>query len=311
MGPYDPPRVIKTEIIAEMPRKFASDGAQRGQITSRYARPQIGVDFYLEGPSFDRAGNLYFVDVPHGRIFRMRGDSGEIELAADYDGEPNGLKIHRDGRIFIADFRHGIMVLDPDTGAVGHFEDLKPGESFKGLNDLVFGLNGDLYFTDQGKTGLHDPTGRVYRFTAQGRLEALIETLPGPNGLVLSPDQKTLYVGSRNNAIWWMPLNPMKPPSRVGTFTTMSGFGTPDGMAVDDVGNVFCCQMNMGVVWGFNKIGLPIYRIESAGSPKTSNLAFGGPENRDLFILDGKGRIMRAEMPDPGLTMYSHLENEQ
>lgn len=311
MGPYDPPRVIKAEIVAEMPKKFSASGAQSGRITTRYARPQVGVDFYLEGPSFDRLDNLYFVDVPHGRIFRMRGDSREIELATEYDGEPNGLKIHRDGRIFIADFRHGIMVLDPDSGNVAHFADLKPGESFKGVNDLVFGLNGDLYFTDQGKTGLQDPTGRVYRFTTQGLLEALIETLPGPNGLVLSPDQKTLYVGSRNNSIWWMPLNPSKPPSRVGNFATMPGFGTPDGMAVDSAGNVFCCQMNMGMVWGFNRIGLPIYRIESAGSPKTSNLAFGGPGNRDLFILDGKGKIMKAEMPDSGLMMYSHKEDDQ
>jgi gluconolactonase len=306
MGPYDPPAVIKTGLVAEMPRKFAKAGSQPGKVGERYARPQTDVDFYLEGPSFDRDGNLYFTDVPHGRIFRMAPD-GEIDLACEYDGEPNGLKIHKDGRIFIADYRHGIVVLDPKTGAIGPLDDLRPAESFKGPNDLVFASNGDLYFTDQGKTGLHDPTGRVYRFTASGQLQALIETLPGPNGLVLDPAEKVLYVGSRANAIWWQPLNDARPTGRVGTFATMTGFGTPDGMAADEAGNILCVQHNMGVVWVFNRIGLPVYRIETCTTDKLTNLAYGGPDRKDLYILDGNGKILVARMPVPGLTMYSHM----
>ena len=86
MAAYDPPEIIKTEIVATMPERYSRKGSSPGRIATRYARPQVGVDFYLEGPAFDRAGNLYFVDVPHGRIFRM--DPGfRIELAAEYDGE--------------------------------------------------------------------------------------------------------------------------------------------------------------------------------------------------------------------------------
>jgi gluconolactonase len=305
MGPYDPPQVIETEVVATMPAKYAQSGSSPGRPASRYARVQVGVDFYLEGPSFDRAGNLYFTDVPHGRIFRM-APGGEIDLAVEYDGEPNGLKIHKDGRIFIADFRHGIMVLDPTRGTIAPFDDFRPAESFKGLNDLVFASNGDLYFTDQGKTGLHDPSGRVYRYTAGGHLQALIETLPGPNGLVLDPSEKILYVGSRANAIWWQPLYDPRPSSRVGTFATMTGFGTPDGMAVDEAGNVLCVQHSMGVVWVFNRLGLPVYRIETCTTDKLTNVAYGGPERRDLYILDGNGTILVARMPAPGLTMYAH-----
>jgi gluconolactonase len=305
MGPYDPPQVIKTEIVAVMPERFTKAGSRPGKVSSRYARPQVGVDCYLEGPSFDRAGRLYFTDVPHGRIFRM-DPFGEIDLVAEYDGEPNGLKIHKDGRIFIADYRHGVMVLDPGSGTVEPFADLLPAESFKGLNDLVFASNGDLYFTDQGKTGLHDPTGRVYRFTASGRLEALIETLPGPNGLVLDPAEKVLYVGSRANAIWWQPLFERRPPARAGTFATMPGFGTPDGMAVDEAGNVLCVQHNMGVVWAFNRIGLPVWRIETCAGDKLTNIAYGGPVRKDLHILDGNGKILVAHLPVPGLAMYAY-----
>lgn len=306
MGPYDSPKVIKTELFAEVPAKFAKTGSHPGRVGERYARPQTDVDFYLEGPAFDRSGNLFFTDVPHGRIFKMAPD-GNIDLAAEYDGEPNGLKIHKDGRIFIADYRHGIVVFEPKSGAVGPIADLRPAESFKGPNDLVFASNGDLYFTDQGQTGLHDPAGRVYRFTASGNLQALIETLPGPNGLVLDPSEKTLYVGSRANAIWWQPMHDARPTARVGIFATMTGFGTPDGMAVDEAGNILCVQHNMGVVWVFNRIGLPIYRIETCTTDKLTNIAFGGPERRDLYILDGNGKILVARMPIPGLTMYSHM----
>ncbi len=306
MAAYDPPQPIRTEIVAAMPAKYARGGSSPGRISTRYARPQVGVDFYLEGPAFDRAGNLYFVDVPHGRIFRM-SPSFEIELAAEYDGEPNGLAVHKDGRVFIADFRHGVMVLDPVRGAVTPFLDFRFGESFKGLNDLCFASNGDLYFTDQGQTGLHDPTGRVYRYSTDGRLECMIATVPGPNGVCLSPDDKTLYVDCRANQVWWLPLDHARPPSRAGVFASMSGFGTPDGMAVDAAGNVLCAQMNMGVIWGFGRTGLPIWRIDTCKSPKMSNMAYGGPDNRRLFITDGSGFILVAEMPEPGLRLYSHL----
>jgi len=69
------------------------------------------LDCFLEGPSFDRAGNLYVTDIPFGRVFCV-SPGGEWTQVAEYDGWPNGLKIHKDGRIFITDYRRGIVVLD-------------------------------------------------------------------------------------------------------------------------------------------------------------------------------------------------------
>ncbi|MGH6922061.1 MAG: SMP-30/gluconolactonase/LRE family protein, partial [Geminicoccaceae bacterium] len=84
MGPYDPPEVIETEVVAVLPERFTRAGSQPGKVSSRYARPQVGVGCYLEGPSFGRDGHLYFTDVPHGRIFCM-APSGDIDLVAEYD----------------------------------------------------------------------------------------------------------------------------------------------------------------------------------------------------------------------------------
>ena len=93
---------------------------------------------------------------------------GKVTIVAEYDGEPNGLKIHRDGRIFIADHKHGLLLLDPASGKVSTILDRPYRERFKGLNDLIFARNGDLYFTDQGESDLRDPAGRLYRLGAEG-----------------------------------------------------------------------------------------------------------------------------------------------
>ncbi|MDO9355679.1 MAG: MFS transporter [Solirubrobacteraceae bacterium] len=90
------------------------------------------IDSFLEGPSFDRKGRLYVTDIPNGRIFRI-SPLGEWELVCTYDGWPNGLKIHQDGRIFITDYKRGLMVLDPQTGNIQPLLDSAGSEGFKGV----------------------------------------------------------------------------------------------------------------------------------------------------------------------------------
>jgi gluconolactonase len=116
---------------------------------------------FLEGPSFDLDVNLYCVDVAYGRIFTI-STNGVFNVVAEYDGWPNGLKINKVGKIFIADYKHGIMQLDPKTGQVSLVLERYRAERFKGVSDLVLASNGDMYFTDQGLTGLQDPSGRVF-----------------------------------------------------------------------------------------------------------------------------------------------------
>ena len=125
-------------------------------------RPGQPTDCFIEGPSFDADGNLYIVDIPFGRIFRIAPDR-KWSLVVEYDGWPNGLKIAADGRILVADYRRGIMELDARAGRMQQVLTSRNSESFRGCNDLHIAANGDIYFTDQGQTGLHDPTGRVYR----------------------------------------------------------------------------------------------------------------------------------------------------
>ncbi len=261
---------------------------------------------FLEGPSIDRNGRLLCVDIRAGRVYRISMEK-KWEVLVEYDGTPNGLKLHKDGRAFIADRKNGLMVLDPSTGKIENLlSGPKAGEAFKGLNDLHFASNGDLYFTDQGRTGLQDSSGHVYRLTAAGSLETIIANAPSPNGLVLSKRENALYVAvTRANAIWRIDLDDAA--KRAGLFAQLPCAG-PDGVALDDSGNVIVAHPTLGGVWVYNRIGLPLHFIATSAGEMTTNIAFGGADNRTLFITESKtGSILSAPMPAPGRTMFSHM----
>ncbi|MDP6707865.1 MAG: SMP-30/gluconolactonase/LRE family protein [Alphaproteobacteria bacterium] len=307
---FPPPRVIEAEVFACLPDSLRKDGVSSEWLEMQLAGAGAGWPrhSFLEGPAFDRDGNLYCVDIPFGRVFRVTPE-GEWEVAADYDGNPNGLAIHRDGRLFIADCRLGVMVMEPESGHVEPFFQRSAFEHLKGVNDLFFATNGDLYVTDMGQSGLQDPTGKLYRIRPDGAHEILLDNVPGPNGLVLNLAETALYLAAtRLNAVWTCPLTRHGMPTRVGTFVTLQGGMGPDGLALDTEGSLAVAHVGFGAVWLFSARGEPLVRIEPPeGCRLTSNLAYGGPDNRDLYITEAaSGQILRARMEVPGKPLFSH-----
>jgi len=285
------PAIIKPEVFARIPDSLWKSGRRMS---------------ILEGPSFDREGNLLVVNVSYGQVFKI-APSGDVTLLAEYDGEPNGLKIHKDGRIFIADHRLGLVQLDPHSGKTSVVVGSALHEPFKGLNDLVFNSVGDLYFTDQGESDLHHPDGRVWVLRASGHVQLVIDRLPSPNGIVVTPDDRFLYVAvTRANAIWRVPLRRDGTLGRVGNWIQLSGGAGPDGMALDESGGIAVAHAGMGSVWLFDHRGRPVAEIPAPKGLMTTNVAFGGPQRHTLYITEADTRsILRAELPVAGLTMYS------
>jgi gluconolactonase len=307
---FTPPVVIEAQVLTRLPPEL------RRPVRSSWAdanKPGHIVDCFLEGPAFDRAGHLYLTDIPHGRIFRLSPDL-QWDTVAETGGWPNGIAIHSDGSLWVADYKLGLLRIAPQNGEVQTLLGHRNSESFKGLNDLSFDVHGHCYFTDQGQTGLHDPTGRVYRWQCDGqqygKLDLLMSNLPSPNGIALDATGRFLYVAvTRANAVWRGPLLPDGSVSKVGMFRSFFGTSGPDGMAVDSLGNLVVAHASLGGAFVINPRGEVTHFVRSPAGQTVTNVAFR-PGASELVMTDSEqGVVLVARLPQLGLPLFSHQEN--
>lgn len=300
----NPPTVRPLELFSSMPDKYRRTG-----VRSLWADVNQGgrlADSFLEGPVFDAQGNLFVTDIPFGRVFRI-DPQGEWDLVAQWDGEPNGMKFLNAGQLLVTDYRNGLVVLDIASGQVRPFLERRNSERFKGVNDLVFDSKGNLYFTDQGQTGLHDPTGRVYRLAPDGRLDMLLSNVPSPNGIVLSNDERFLFVAAtRGNCVWRMPLLADGSVSKAGQFFTSYGPSGPDGLAMDERGRLLVANPGLAYVWVLGHRAEPEEVLTGPAGASITNLAFGGADRQTFCCTDSThGHILKAQMSAPGARLHT------
>ena len=298
-----PPQVRGTTVFTRLPERFRRSGVRSAWAdANRGGQP---TDSFLEGPVFDTAGNLYVTDIPFGRLFRIDAQ-GDWTLVAEWDGEPNGAKFLDDRTLLVTDYRNGLMAVDVTSGAVRPWLDRRNSERFKGVNDLVFDRRGNLYFTAPGQTGLHDPTGRLYRLRPSGQLDLLLANVPSPNGVALSPDERVLWLGvTRGNQVWRVPLLDDGSVSKVSPFFTSYGPSGPDGLAVDASGRVLVANPGLGIVWVLNHRAEPELVLQSCAGASLTNLAFGGPDRCTLFCTESvSGSVLMANLDQPGLPIH-------
>lgn len=264
------PEIHSFEIVARLP-----DSLRRGARSDWSTHNLDGreLDAFLEAPVFDGEGNLFLADIPFGRILCL-SQSNEWSLVAEYDGWPNGMKFVNRDTLLVADHKRGLVEVACGSGrdsvVCAGFE----GKPFHGLNDLTLAANGDVYFTDQGRSGQQAPYGRVFRWRVGGEPRLLIEGVPSPNGLVLSQDEKTLFLAvTRANAVWRLPLDETGAVNKAGLFIQMSGGIGPDGLArPPDGGGLLVAQPGLGV-WQFRDNGTPRRLWQGDGFPYPTNLA--------------------------------------
>ena len=303
-----PPAVVHARVLTRLPERFRQRGRTDWSDANKGGQE---VESFLEGPTFDRDGNLYVVDIPFGRIFRVT-PTLEWQLVVQYDGWPNGLALHRDGALWIADYRRGLLRIDPaalrEGGApepvLGH----RNSESFRGLNDLTFDAQGRLYFTDQGQTGLHDPTGRVYRHDiARRTLDLVMHGVPSPNGVALDAAGKVLFVAvTRANQVWRGPILGDGTVSKVGAFRTFFGASGPDGMAVDVEGRLVVAHASLGGAFVLNALGEVTHFVKSAAGSTVTNVAYRPGTSKLVMTESETGTILEADLPAQGAALFSH-----
>ncbi|MGA2403254.1 MAG: SMP-30/gluconolactonase/LRE family protein [Syntrophobacteraceae bacterium] len=247
----------------------------------------------LEGPVFDRNGNLLFVEVFGGSVFKLTPDKQLSTVLGPNKLGSAGLAIHKDGRIFIAclgDFKKGsVVAIKPDGSGM---QTIIPESNGYLVDDLVFDNKGGFYFTDfRGMST--DPRGGVYYVSPDYKtITPVLPNLAIANGVALSPDEKTLWTDeTAANRLHRVSL---------ADATTIAPFGTsvpyrftgnlgPDSMRVDSEGNVYVAMYDQGRVLVFNKNGNPIGQILLPGRDRGHNMRSTSmaikPGTNDMYIV--------------------------
>jgi gluconolactonase len=293
---FAPPQELPTRVLTRMPDRHRRLQRTEWADANRAGQP---IDCFLEGPCFDAAGRLLVVDIPNGRIFRIE-DTTWTQLA-EYDGWPNGLKVLPDGTLLAADYRRGLIRIDPTTGTTSPLLQTVMSESFKGLNDLTLHQDGSILFTDQGQTGLQDPTGRVWRLHPDGRMDKLLGTGPSPNGIALNTAQTHVYVAmTRSCEVWRFLLRSDAVVAKAQCFARVpAGTSGPDGLAMDTADRLYVSNPGHGCVWVVDAHGVPRYRIASCAGRMVTNCALA-PDGRTLVMTESEtGSILTCEVPAP------------
>jgi len=243
---------------------------------------------FTEGPAADGNGNVYFSDIPANKIYKVDAE-GKLSVAIEASNHANGLMLNAAGELVACEMDGQIAAWDFAKMQRRVLAATFNEKRFNAPNDLVIDSAGGVYFTDphfrapdplpQGKTS-------VYYVSPSGEVSRVVEELAAPNGVLLSPDEKTLYVFPTMSAE--MMAYPVTEPGKLGEGKALVKLQQPegkentgaDGATVDEHGNLYITSaLGLQVV---SSEGKPLGIIRIPEQP--SNATFGGKDGRTLYV---------------------------
>src|SRR6478609_7909458 len=239
---------------------------------------------FTEGPAVDKKGNVFFTDQPNNKIWKYSTD-GKLTVFLDKSGRSNGMYFDSKGNLITcADDQNELWSIDKNGKATVLLKDYK-GKKLNGPNDLwIHPTTGDIYFTDPYYQRDYwtrkkpDLEGEKVYYLAKGKSVAVpvIDNLRKPNGIIGTPDGKTLYIGDTGGRKTYQYTINADGTLTDGKVVAEQG---SDGMTLDDQGNLYLTTRGVSV---FNKEGKKIAQIAIPGY--TSNVTFGGKNRDKLFV---------------------------
>jgi len=265
--------------------------------------PKGEYTFGIEGPAVNAAGDLYVVNhLRQGTIGRVAAGATRSELFAELPLGSVGVstRFGRDGRMYVADYKgHNIFVFDPGAAAPRVYFH---SDSFNQPNDMALARDGTLYASDPH---WRRRDGQVWRVmpdadgTGRGEPMTTERKFGTTNGIDLSPDETTLYVAeSETRAIWAYRIEGWKlaAPRLVKKFPDFS----IDGLRTDIDGRIYVARILKGTIEVLAPDGKAIRDIALTAREPT-NLAFGGPDGKTVYVTQRKGGFIETFRVDrPG-----------
>ena len=302
--------VASWALLAGPAITLAEELPQSSNVT---AHKLFQVDHYCEGVVFDHAGNGY---VSEGKQIVQFSLDGQTKVFAE-TGSPNGHKILADGTHLVCDAsHHAVLHLSADGKPLAHASSSCNGKPLRGPNDLTLDTaHGGFYFSDPGESSAERPIGTVHYVDSRGETSLVAEGFAFPNGIVLSPDGKRLYLAeSQRNRVLVFDITAPGKAERQRVFALLPAKDVakgqidnqPDGMCLDASGNLYVAHYGMRQVQVLNSAG-ELIRQYDGGNVTTSNVAFGGPKMDQLFVTgglgpeNGAGGLFRLDLGAPGL----------
>jgi gluconolactonase len=252
----------------------------------------------IEGPACDEHGNVYAVNFARqGTVGRVAPDGkGEVWVELPGKSVGNGLVFDRKGVLYVADYvGHNVLRIDPETRKVSVFAH---EERMHQPNDLTIAPDDTLYASDPdwGRS-----TGQVWRVDREGHVSLAAGDMGTTNGIEVSPDGKTLYVNeSVQRNIWAFDVGRDGALSNKRLVKKFDDHGF-DGMRCDVDGNLYVARYGKGTVVVLSPDGQVLHEVDVLGA-SPSNLCFGGPDGRTVYVTEVKHRrLVQFRTDRPGL----------
>jgi gluconolactonase len=268
---------------------------------------------FTEGPAQGPDRCIYFSDIGN-RIMKFDPATNQTTVYRDPSGRANGLDFDARGRLVAAEGANTggnrrVSITEPD-GTVRTLADRWQGKRFNSPNDLTIDAQGRVYFTDPRYVGSEPreiDTERVYRIDPDGTVTQLLTDVTKPNGIILAPDMKTLYVANNDSKGKKQLLAyPLKPDGSAGPQRVLYDFGADrgiDGMCIDIKGNIYATA-GSGKTAGVHVFSPEGKRLALIPTPETpTNCVFGGKDRKRLYITAGKS-LYRIALQIEGFAVF-------